>query len=134
MKMGTFNISLPNDMIQHIGQIIKEKGYASRSEFIRDSIRKYLTDLKWELTLGGDIFASITLLYSTNSKTTSLEVQQIQHDHNDIIVTTLHTHLPHHCLEVLLTKGKVQSVKHLADHLKVIRGVESLQISAVMVK
>ncbi len=131
--MGTFNISLPDDLIQQISKAIKEKGYASRSEFIRDSIRKYLADLQWQIPFGGEIFASITLLYSTQSKTTSLEVQDIQHKHNDIIVTTLHSHLPNHCLEILLTKGDAKSVQHLADHLKVIRGVESLRISAVKV-
>jgi CopG family nickel-responsive transcriptional regulator len=131
MYMGTFNISLPDDLIQQINHVIKEKGYASRSEFIRDSIRKYLSDLEWEVTVGGDIFGSVTLLYSTQSKSTALEVKEVQHKHNSIIITTIHTHLPRHCLEILLTRGNAKEVRHLADHLKVIRGVENLQISAV---
>ena len=95
------------------------------------SIRKYLTDLEWEINVGGEIFGSITLLYSTQSKSTAFEVKEVQHNHNAIIVTTLHTHLPRHCLEILLTKGDAKAVRHLADHLKVIRGVENLQINAV---
>jgi CopG family nickel-responsive transcriptional regulator len=83
------------------------------------------------VTLGGNIFGSITLLYSTQSKTTALEVKEVQHKHNAIIITTIHTHLPNHCLEILLTRGDAKEVRHLADHLKVIRGVENLQISAV---
>ncbi|MHA1917262.1 MAG: nickel-responsive transcriptional regulator NikR [Candidatus Ranarchaeia archaeon] len=129
--MGTFNISLPIELINQINSLVKLRGYASRSEFIRDAIRTYISNLEWELRLGSDVFASITLIYSTHSDSTSLEVKKIQHDHNDIIITTVHSHMKNRCLEVIITKGDSNKIKHLVDHLNVVRGVENVQISVV---
>ena len=48
--------------------------------------------------------------------TTSMHVQatltDIQHDHHDVILSTLHVHLDHHnCLEVLIVRGKAGVIK-----------------------
>lgn len=42
------NIALPNDLIEHIDQVIKSlnMGYQSRSEFVKESIRSMLKDLE----------------------------------------------------------------------------------------
>lgn len=39
--MYTINISLPKSLYQRVGQLIKDEGYASRSEFFRTLIRIY---------------------------------------------------------------------------------------------
>lgn len=41
--MYTVNISLPKSLYQKVSQLIKEEGYASRSEFFRTLIRIYTT-------------------------------------------------------------------------------------------
>ena len=38
--MATVNISIPNNMYNDAKKILAKKGYASLSEFIRDSLRK----------------------------------------------------------------------------------------------
>jgi len=45
--MYTVNISLPKSLYQKVDQLIKDEGYASRSEFFRTLIRVY-TALKGE--------------------------------------------------------------------------------------
>lgn len=45
--MYTINISLPKQLYQRVDDLIKEEGFASRSEFFRNLIRVY-TALKGE--------------------------------------------------------------------------------------
>jgi CopG family transcriptional regulator/antitoxin EndoAI len=48
MTTQTFNIALPNDLIQKVDQIAK-KEYRNRSELIREALRIYLEDkVEWE--------------------------------------------------------------------------------------
>jgi CopG family nickel-responsive transcriptional regulator len=49
----------------------------------------------------------------------------MQHDHHDLVLSTLHVHLDHHnCLEVLVVKGKSVEVRKLADALISTKGVK----------
>jgi CopG family transcriptional regulator, nickel-responsive regulator len=49
----------------------------------------------------------------------------IQHDHHEIIIATLHVHLDHHnCLEVLAVRGKAGLIKKIADELIAAKGVK----------
>jgi CopG family nickel-responsive transcriptional regulator len=50
---------------------------------------------------------------------------ELQHDHHDLILSTLHVHLDHHnCLEVLLLKGPAQDVRHLGEKLASTKGIK----------
>ena len=54
----------------------------------------------------------------------------IQHDHNDIILSTQHVHLDHHnCLEVIAVKGKARDVELLTNSLKSLVGVKHVSLS-----
>jgi len=49
----------------------------------------------------------------------------IQHDHHDVILSTVHVHLDHHnCLEVLLVRGKAAVIRKIADELITAKGVK----------
>jgi CopG family nickel-responsive transcriptional regulator len=49
----------------------------------------------------------------------------IQHDHHEVIISTLHVHLDHNnCLEVLVVRGKAATIKKIADELIAAKGVK----------
>jgi len=48
-----------------------------------------------------------------------------QHDHHDVVLSTLHVHLDRHgCLEVVVLRGPGRKVKALGDKLVSTRGVK----------
>ena len=48
MTTQTFNIALPNDLVQKVDQVAKRE-YRNRSELIREALRIYLEDkIEWE--------------------------------------------------------------------------------------
>ena len=59
------------------------------------------------------------------SATPISRINDIQHDHHEVIVSTLHIHLDHHnCLEVLVVRGKAGVIKRIADELIAAKGVK----------
>lgn len=122
-KVVRFGVSIEPDLLEKYDAIIKEKGYTNRSEALRDLIRdtivkQHTTDPKAE-GLG-----TLTMIYDHHAGPLTRQLLEIQHDYYQEILTTTHIHIDHHhCLEVLVLKGKIGSIQSLADIIKSLKGV-----------
>jgi CopG family nickel-responsive transcriptional regulator len=68
----------------------------------------------------------VTLIYDHHVSRIARRLTDLQHHHLDQVVTTTHVHLDEHrCLEVILLRGQVAHVRHLADDLIGTKGVET---------
>ena len=57
-------------------------------------------------------------MYDHHKQHVQAALTDIQHDHHQVIVSTLHVHLDHdNCLEVLVVRGKAEIIKKIADEL-----------------
>ena len=73
----------------------------------------------------GEYVGSLTLVYDHHVRMLSERLLDMQHEHHDAILSTLHVHLDHHnCLEVLLIRGKSADVRKIADGLISTKGVK----------
>ena len=119
-----FTVSVPPQLLRQFDAMIKQKGYANRSLAIGDQMRDALVDHRQNL---GDqqIAGTITLVYDHHKQHVQATLTDIQHDHHEVIIATLHVHLDHHnCLEVLAVRGKARTVKKIADELIAAKGVK----------
>lgn len=119
-----FGISADDRLLQRFDALIAEKGYVNRSEAIRDLIRNSLVEDQWAR---GDEEAvgTVTLVYNHHTRDLADKLTEHQHSHHDAIVSALHVHLDaHHCLEVVVLRGKARDVKRLADELIGTKGVK----------
>ncbi len=119
-----FTVSVPADLAKQLDRMTREKGYANRSLAVADLIRAGLVEHRQNC---GDceIAGTITLVYDHHKQHVQTTLTDIQHDHHDVILSTLHVHLDHHnCLEVLAVRGKARTVKTIADELIAARGVK----------
>jgi CopG family nickel-responsive transcriptional regulator len=72
-----------------------------------------------------EIAGTITLVYDHHKQHVQAALTDIQHDHHEVIVSTLHVHLDHdNCLEVLVVRGKADIIKKIADELTTAKGVK----------
>ena len=104
--------------------MIDKKGYANRSEALRDLIRDSL--LKHSVEEGsGDVVGTLTMVYDHHAGDVTDKLLNLQHDSHGTIVSQLHVHLDHHnCLEVLILKGKGKIIRKLADRIRAVKGVK----------
>ncbi|HXV20072.1 MAG TPA: nickel-responsive transcriptional regulator NikR [Desulfuromonadales bacterium] len=119
-----FGISIDDRLLKRFDDLIADKGYVNRSEAIRDLIRNALVEDAWaredEETVG-----TVTLVYDHHTRDLADKLTEQQHSHHEAIISALHVHLDaHHCLEVVVVKGKAKSVKRLADELIGTKGVK----------
>ena len=127
--MGTMNISLPDEMMERIDEMVREKHYASRSELVRAALRNLFSEVEWMSTLTGTALAVVTMTFNMERRGVFEEISRLQHKYEDVISTTMHNHLGRSCLEVILTRGNISKIKELARRLKVIRGIEVVKVT-----
>jgi CopG family nickel-responsive transcriptional regulator len=125
-----FGVSLDESLLDKFDRVITRKGYTNRSEAIRDLIRDSLVREQWELGTEQAV-GTITLVYSHDVPDLADRLTDLQHAHYRSIISALHVHLdPHHCLEVLVLRGKAKDLKAIADRLIGTRGVKHGTFSA----
>jgi CopG family nickel-responsive transcriptional regulator len=117
-----FGIAMDADLLARFDARVERKGYATRSEAIRDLIR---ADLVEEAShLGGVVVGSLTLVYDHHVRELSERLTEIQHDLGERVVSSMHVHLDHdHCLEVIVLKGPAATLQDAADKILSTKGV-----------
>ena len=126
-----FGVSIEPSLLKQFDAVIQKMGYSSRSEAIRDMIRKTISErhLKDEKR---DVIGTITLVYDHKIGDVPDKLLHIQHGHHTEIRLTSHIHLDeHNCLEVLVVYGMAGSVKKIADGIKAIKGVMHCELVVV---
>lgn len=130
--LSRIGVSLPSNLLQNFDQILKTRGYSSRSEGIRDAIRSYIRYHKWMADLSGPRQGIITLVYDHHQRGLVAAITDIQHDFMELIQVSLHSHVSHtRCVEVLLVKGDAQQVKGIAERLMAQKGVETVKLTTI---
>lgn len=119
-----FGISMNEQLLAMFDKQIVSKGYANRSEAVRDLIRNRLVELEW-----GDedqeVAGTITLIYDHHVRGLGSLLTEMQHNWHELILSATHVHLDHHnCLEVLIIKGPAGKVRQVADRLVGVKGVK----------
>lgn len=118
-----FGVSLDEGLLKAFDLLCESRGYSSRSEALRDLIRATFIEEKW----GEREEASgvLILVYDHHRNDLARRLVSIQHDHHDVIVTTMHFHTDHsNCLEILVLKGAPKTLRELSNRLISTTGVK----------
>ena len=122
--VSRFSVSLDKKLLRELDRMCREKSYDNRSLAIADMIRAHLVEHRQQLGRG-EIAGSITLVFDHHKHHLQELLTDLQHEHRDVIISTLHAHLDHdNCLEVLAVRGKARDIKQLADELIAAKGVK----------
>ena len=131
-KTTRFGVSIPSGLLRHFDRLVGEKKFGNRSEAIRDLIRQFLVEEEWESD--EETIGTITLVFNHHVGDLSEELNSIQHEMVDAIVSSLHVHLDHDmCLEVIVVRGKSSRIRNLADRLIGTKGVVHGKLTAATV-
>jgi CopG family transcriptional regulator, nickel-responsive regulator len=122
-ELTRISISLESALLDAFDQRNAKKGYATRSEAIRDLIRDRLLREDAERA-GSEQVAVVMLVYDHHARELAARLIDKQHHHHDLVVSSLHVHLgERHCLEVSVLRGPAKAVRHLGDELLATKGV-----------
>jgi CopG family transcriptional regulator, nickel-responsive regulator len=123
-EVGRFGVSMEMDLLTRFDRLVKERGYASRSEAIRDLVRKEFVATEWE-DPKAEVVGTVSIVYEHHEHHLSDVLADLQHHHHRSIVSTTHVHLDaHNCLEVIIVRGRSSHVRRLAERLISTKGVK----------
>ncbi|WP_293676968.1 nickel-responsive transcriptional regulator NikR [uncultured Phenylobacterium sp.] len=132
--MQRVTISLDESLAEAFDQLATEQGYGSRSEAVRDLVRKAIATRREAAASDGDCVANLSYVYNHHVRTLAQRLTELSHQHHDLVVATIHIHLDHeHCLESVMLKGRTDQVRSLADAIRAERGVRFGELNLIAV-
>jgi CopG family nickel-responsive transcriptional regulator len=122
--MDRFTISLDKRLASAFDALIKDRGYATRSEAVRDILRTHLQQNRMQRDSKGACVANLSYVYNHHERELAERLTSIQHAHHDLTISTMHAHLDHEdCLESVMLKGAMERVREFAESIIAERGV-----------
>jgi CopG family nickel-responsive transcriptional regulator len=123
-----FTVSLPNELMRTLDRLRSGRGYANRSEFVRDLLRAELVKREWQEQVGATV-GVLVLVYDHGTRALADKLTDIQHHSHGTIAAALHVHLDAHtCLEVIPLRGSVRHIQGVANRLIAVKGVRYGQL------
>jgi CopG family nickel-responsive transcriptional regulator len=128
-------ISLSEELLTDLDQIVGEGGFQSRSQAVADFVHRALVDTKSEK--GDDVMVgTITLFYDHTVAGLQQRLASLQRRYIDEVISSLHVHLTgEKTLEVILVQGPAPKLRAVAGDMGKLRGVISghLQLAAAVI-
>ena len=109
-------ITIEPELLAGLDAFVGAKGYAGRSEALRDLLRERLQTEATAEDGGGQCIAALTYVYDHHKRQLANRLTDLHHDHHDLTIATMHVHLDHEsCLEVAVLRGDVEQVRRLSE-------------------
>lgn len=124
-------VSLEKDLLADFDTLIGQQGYQSRSEAIRDLVRRQLSEER----LGDpktEAVAAVLLVYDHHATKLAEKLIGLQHSHLLHAISSLHVHLGEHdCLEIIVLRGPVGEIHRMGERILSMKGVKLGRIHLV---
>jgi len=122
--MTIVSISVPNELLNKFDDILTAKGYRSRSDAMRETMRSFVDETEWDSTEGENQIV-ITMIYDEAGPRGELSV--LQHRYEEIQMM-LHLHLEKgQCMEVFIARGPNSKLREILGKIRKVRGVRSIR-------
>ncbi len=121
--VARISVSMPEDLLAELDGMVSARGFESLSQAIAQMINLQLLEHKRQL--GDEVMVgTITLLYDRSVRGLQKELADLQCDHIDEVISSLHVHLMgQQMMEVILVQGPATRLQAIANRMTALRGV-----------
>jgi CopG family nickel-responsive transcriptional regulator len=124
-----FSVSLPGNLLRQLDKRVIGKGYASRSEFVRDLIREKMVEDKWRNTRQ-NVVGVLSISYDHHERNLARKIMEAQHNRYVNVLCSTHVHLDHdNCLETIIIKGTPPEIEKLSIRIAGLKGVKFAKLT-----
>ncbi len=128
--MMRISMSLPKNLLNEFDEVLKDRGYNSRSKGIRDALKDYIVRYQWMKDIEGDRIGIVAVIYDHHYTGVLEDLTDIQHEFRDYINATMHIHMTgKNCLEVIVVKGEAKEIRNLTEKIMRLKGVEHVKLT-----
>jgi CopG family nickel-responsive transcriptional regulator len=128
-RVTRFSVSLPDSLLAELDRRVIRRGYASRSEFVRDLIRERMVEDKWK-TDTEKVVGVLTISYDHHQRGLLQRIVDLHHGQYVNILCSTHVHLDRdNCLETIIIKGRPQEIERITVASAGLRGVRFAKLT-----
>ncbi len=129
--MHRITITIDDDLLGAVDDLMQRRGYGSRSEAMRDIIRQ-MVDRERLTEPETDCIGALTFVFDHETRDLARRITTAHHQRHDLSVASMHVHLNHEsCLEVSVLRGALAEVRSFADAVASQRGVRSAKLHLI---
>lgn len=110
------SFSIPDEVVASFDRVWQEQGLDSRSRAVREAMQEYIEAHTRLEDRSGEVVALVGFDYRHHDVIRDLHA--VQHDYQDVILNTSHTHQGEWCLESLFCRGSAERVRALTNRLR----------------
>jgi len=110
------SLNIPRELVEEFDDTWEEEGLESRSRAVREAMQEYVERHRTLEAVEGEVVALLAFDYEHTLVIGDLH--SVQHEYQDVIDTTSHTHQGEWCLEGLFCRGPAQRIRDLTYRLR----------------
>jgi len=123
----SFNI--PDEVVEEFDRVWQDEGLENRSRAVREAMQEYIEAHARLEDTTGEVVALVGFDYRYHDVIRALH--EVQHDYQDVILNTSHTHQGEWCLESLFCRGPIERVRDLTYQLRDFDGVRRVKVMVI---
>jgi CopG family nickel-responsive transcriptional regulator len=123
------SFSIPEDVVEAFDRVWQEQGLESRSRAVREAMLEYIESHSHLEEMTGELVALVAFDYRHHE--VIRELHAVQHEYQDVILNTSHTHQGEWCLESVFCRGPAGRVRELTYRLRDFDGVRRVKTMVI---
>ena len=133
-SMQRITISLDEPLAASLDDMSAARGYASRSEAMRDLVREGLERWRGETPAAAYCVGCLSYVVDRRVRSLPQRIAELQHAHHDLVAASTIVRLDHfNSLETVILRGRTEAVRAFTDIIRAERGVRFGSINLLQV-
>jgi len=123
------SVNVPEDALAEFDSVWQAEGIENRSRAIREAMAEFVESHSRLENTTGEVVALVGFDYRHHDVIQRLHT--LQHDYQDVILNTSHTHQGEWCLESLFCRGPAARVRELTYRFRDFDGVNRVKVMVI---
>jgi CopG family nickel-responsive transcriptional regulator len=123
------SFSVPDGLIEEFDRTWRDEGIENRSRAVREAMREFVESHSRLEEIDGEVVALLGFDYRHHD--VIRELHGVQHEYQDVILNTSHTHQGEWCLESLFCRGDAARVRELTYRLRDFDAVRRVKVMLI---
>ncbi|MCS3924509.1 nickel-responsive transcriptional regulator NikR [Methanosalsum natronophilum] len=134
IELSRIGVSIPKELLAKFDDIIYNRGYASRSEGIRASIKHYIQYYEWSCEVEGERIAILTVIYDSEKTSFAEKISTIKRQYSELILSISSNYIDtSKCLENIVLQGNASNIRGFTEAIMAQKGVNFVRFSTTRI-
>jgi len=118
--MGIVSVSMPEDLLEEIDDIVETHDYSGRSEVFREAGRKLVQEFREPSLEDRDLVAIVSALFPYDSPAVETKMTELRHTHASAVRSNSHSCIcdDQGCVETFIIEGELATVSEFVRDIQ----------------